>query len=144
MTHWKASLHVLYYLKSTWNYCITYCIRYRRSSIPTRVFNYADVDYRSNPNDRVSYIWFTCEPMRSENPPFFPKQILHSSTFSTSVMNFSIFPAHRLPTTLGSLLLSRNPRHTYPDHSIYRQSEILSPPLQLGLHRKLQKPMEEN
>ena len=30
MTHWKAGLHVLRYLKSTRNYCITY----RRSSIP--------------------------------------------------------------------------------------------------------------
>src|SRR5204862_7504139 len=40
MTHWKAGLHVLHYLKSTQNHCITY----KRSSIPTRVFDYADAD----------------------------------------------------------------------------------------------------
>src|SRR5436189_6467671 len=51
MTHWKAGLHVLRYLKSTRNYCITY----RRSLTPTRVFGYADADYRSDPNDRISY-----------------------------------------------------------------------------------------
>src|SRR5438552_11746132 len=51
MTHWKAGLHVLRYLKSTRNYCITY----RRSTIPTRVFGYADADYGSDPNDRISY-----------------------------------------------------------------------------------------
>src|SRR5204862_6576975 len=31
------------------------CITYRRSSIPTRVFGYADAGYRSDPNDRISY-----------------------------------------------------------------------------------------
>ena len=51
MTHWKAGLYILRYLKSTRNYCITY----RRSSIPTRVFGYADADYRSDPNDRILY-----------------------------------------------------------------------------------------
>src|SRR5947199_10689875 len=51
MTHWKAGLHVLRYLKSHRNYGITY----RRSSIPTRVFGYADADYGSDPNDRISY-----------------------------------------------------------------------------------------
>ena len=51
VTHWKAGLHVLRYLKLTRNYCITY----RRSSIPTRVFGYADADYGSDPNDRISY-----------------------------------------------------------------------------------------
>ena len=51
MTHWKAGLHVLRYLKLTRNYCITY----KRSSIPTRVFGYADADYGSDPNDRISY-----------------------------------------------------------------------------------------
>ena len=51
MTHWKAGLHVLRYLKLTRNYCITY----QRSSIPTRVFGYADADYGSDPNDRKSY-----------------------------------------------------------------------------------------
>ena len=51
MTHWKAGLHVLRYLKSTGNYCITY----RRSSIPTRVFSYADAHYGSNLSDRISY-----------------------------------------------------------------------------------------
>jgi hypothetical protein len=50
-THWKAGLHVLRYLKLTRNYCITY----KRSSIPTRVFGYADADYGSDPNDRISY-----------------------------------------------------------------------------------------
>ena len=52
MTHWKAGLHVLRYLKFTRNYCITY----KRSSISTRVFGYADADYGSDPNDRISYI----------------------------------------------------------------------------------------
>jgi len=47
MTHWKAGLHVLRYLKLTWNYCITY----KRSSIPTCVFGYADADYESDPNN---------------------------------------------------------------------------------------------
>jgi len=75
--------------------------------------------------------------------PFFPKQILHSSTSSTSVTNFSIFPAHGLPTTLGSLPSYTNLRHTYPDRSICRRSEILSAPLLLGLCG-LQKPEEEN
>ena len=51
MIHWKAGLHVLRYLKLTRNYCITY----KRSSIPTRVFGYADADYGSDPNDRISY-----------------------------------------------------------------------------------------
>ena len=51
MTHWKAGLRVLRYLKATRNYCITY----KRSSIPTRVFGYAGADYGSDPNDRISY-----------------------------------------------------------------------------------------
>ena len=51
MAHWKAGLHVLRYLKLTRNYCIIY----KRSSIPTRVFGYTDADYGSDPNDRISY-----------------------------------------------------------------------------------------
>ena len=52
-THYKATLHVLRYLKSTRNYCIVY----RRSlTVPiTDIIGYSDADFASDEDDRKSY-----------------------------------------------------------------------------------------
>ena len=52
-THYKATLHVLRYLKSTRNYCIIY----RRSfTVPIiDIIGYSDADFASDEDDRKSY-----------------------------------------------------------------------------------------
>jgi len=52
-THFKATLHVLRYLKSTRNYCIVYL---RSPTILiTDVIGYSDADFASDEDDRKSY-----------------------------------------------------------------------------------------
>jgi hypothetical protein len=53
MTHFRAALHVLRYLKSTRNYCIIY---YKSTTIPIiDILGYTDSDHASDEDDRKSY-----------------------------------------------------------------------------------------
>ena len=53
VTHFKAALHVLRYLKSTRNYCIIYR---RSSTVPiSDIIGYSDADFASDEDDRKSY-----------------------------------------------------------------------------------------
>ena len=53
ITHFKAGLHVLHYLKATRNYCIVY----KRSTNVSilDVIDYSDSDFANDKNDRKSY-----------------------------------------------------------------------------------------
>ena len=55
-TYLKAALHVLWYLKSTHNYCIVYR---RSTTVPiTDILSYSDVDFANDEDDRKSYIGY--------------------------------------------------------------------------------------
>ena len=51
--HYKATLHVLRYLKSTRNYCIVY--RRSLTVLITDIIGYSDADFTSDEDDRKSY-----------------------------------------------------------------------------------------
>src|SRR5436305_13769595 len=52
MTHFKAALHVLRYLKRTRNYCIVYR---KSTTFPIDIIGYSDSDFASDEDDRKSY-----------------------------------------------------------------------------------------
>ncbi|TMC17118.1 MAG: hypothetical protein E6J34_19075 [Chloroflexi bacterium] len=52
ITHFKAALHVLRYLKRTRNYCIVYR---KSTTFPIDIIGYSDSDFASDEDDRKSY-----------------------------------------------------------------------------------------